>query len=266
MLAELAILAFSPARMSMRRMGLLGKSVALWSRATRQRRIWAAHEARCHDVILQAVSRLARRQTVLVLGSGLCRDVPLAQLAAAFSKVVLIDAVHLWPVRMRIRQYPNVELRSRDLTGAVELLLDQQSARQQPLADFQADGQVDLVISANCLSQLPLGLYDWLEKDPRREARWGAEFPGQAVGWHLEDLAAFACPACLITDVRSREVSACGEALHQEDLMRGHVLPKADHSWEWVVVPRGGEGQTHEQRHDVQAWNDIGPALRAGPV
>lgn len=265
MLAELTILAFSPARMSIRRIGLLGKAVALWSRATRCKRLWAEHEARCHRVILEAVDRLPRRHTVLVLGSGLCRDVPLAELAARFRRVVLVDAVHLWPVRVRIRRHGNVELRSRDLTGAVEWLLGERETRQLPLADFQADADVDLVVSANCLSQLPLGLYGWLEKDAAQQAKWGAEFPARAVGWHLEDLAGFNCPACLLTDVTSRELSTHGALLHEEDLMRGHALPLADATWDWVVAPCGEQGRAHEQCHVVQAWTDIGPALRAGP-
>jgi hypothetical protein len=173
MLAELAIHAFSPGRLAFRRIGLHDKAVALWSRATRCHAAWAAHEERCHGLVREAMAALPSRRTALVLGSGLCRDFPLEELAHTFRRVVLIDAVHLWPVRVRLRRFSNVETRSRDLTGAVEWLIGKRGTRAAPLADFHADPEVDFVLSANCLSQLPLGLDGWIDADERRAAALG---------------------------------------------------------------------------------------------
>jgi hypothetical protein len=258
MLAELAIHAFSPARLSFRRVGLHDKAVALWSRAARCRAEWAAHELRCHEVVRQAVATLLQRRTVIVLGSGLCRDFPLEELARDFTRVVLIDAVHLWPVRVRLKRYPNVETRSRDLTGAVEWLIGKGDGRLQPLADFQADPEVDLVISANCLSQLPLGLDGWIDAEPERIARWGEDFADQAIGWHIDDLKGFACPVCLITDVEMVTRGADGRETGRLDLMRGRWSPPpADANWEWMVVPRHETRGEHVQVHAVRAWRDL---------
>ncbi len=269
MLAEFAIHAFSPGRLAFRRIGLHDKAVALWSRATRCRSAWAAHEARCHDVVRQAMAGLARRRTALVLGSGLCRDFPLDELAAGFERLVLIDAVHLWPVRLRIRRFRNVETRSRDLTGAVEWLVGKRgegsAGRALPLADFQADPEVDFVLSANCLSQLPLGLDGWIDADPARIERWGADFADQAIDWHLADLSRFACPVCLISDVAMAEQDGAGLALGHVDLMRGRwAPPPPDAAWDWLVAPQGELGWRKPalaQVHSVRAWHDVRPHL-----
>jgi hypothetical protein len=262
MLAELAIHAFSPARLSFRRVGLHDKAVALWSRAARCQEEWAAHEARCHDMVRQAVASLPQRRKVLVLGSGLCRDFPLADLARDFERVVLVDAVHLWPVRVRLKRHPNVETRSRDLTGAVDWLIGRGGGRFSPLADFQADTQVDLVISANCLSQLPLGLDGWIDAEPARIARWGEDFADQAIGWHIGDLKGFACPVCLITDVEMVTRGVDGRETDRLDLMRGRwPSPPCDAEWEWLVAPHKETraGLTHV--HAVKAWRDVRPLL-----
>jgi hypothetical protein len=271
MLAELAIFAFSPARLSFRRVGLHDKAVALWSRAGRCRAEWAAHEARCHEVVRHAVAALPERRTVIVLGSGLCRDFPLEELSRDFARVVLIDAVHLWPVRVRLRRLANVETRSRDLTGAVEWLIGKGEGRVAPLADFQADPEVDLVVSANCLSQLPLGLDGWIDAEDARIASWGEDFADQAIDWHLKDLAGFACPVTLLSDVEMMSRDEAGREIERLDLMRGRWNPpKADAEWEWVVAPprearrdaaRQGAASPHEHVHAVRAWRDVRPLL-----
>ncbi|MGL4727688.1 MAG: hypothetical protein ACRCWO_02930 [Bosea sp. (in: a-proteobacteria)] len=262
MLAEFAIHVFSPGRLAFRRVGLHDKAVALWSRATRCRSAWAAHEANCHEVVRAAMAALPSRRTALVLGSGLCRDFPLDELARSFERVVLVDAVHLWPVRMRLRQYRNVETRSRDLTGAVEWLIGKCEGRIAPLADFQGNEAVDFVLSANCLSQLPLGLDGWIDADAARKARWGEDFADQAIDWHLKDLAGFNCPVCLISDVEMVECDASGREVERIDLMRGRwEPPNPDASWEWLVVPQGEAARGHTSIHAVRAWKDIRPML-----
>ena len=272
MLAELAIHAFSPGRLAFRRVGLHDKAVALWSRATRCKTAWAAHEARCHEVVRQAVAGLASRRTVVVLGSGLCRDFPLAELARDFRRVVLVDAVHLWPVRVSLRRFANVETRSRDLTGAIEWLIGRSAGRIAPLADFQADPAVDLVISANCLSQLPLGLDGWIDADEKRLARWGEDFADRAIDWHIDDLKRFAAPVCLLTDVEMVTRDAGGREMERLDLLRGRwTPPAADALWEWMVAPAGeahigrstpdGAARGLAHVHAVRAWRDVRPLL-----
>src|SRR5688572_12792883 len=90
-------------------------SVNLWARAGRCTKDWAPHEAQCQDFIRETVAGMKERRTVVVLGSGLLRDVPVAFLAKTFDTVVLVDLVHLASVRLRTRMLRNVRLISRDL-------------------------------------------------------------------------------------------------------------------------------------------------------
>ena len=124
---------------ALRRLGLVGDAVALWSRAMRRRRAWAPHEARCHEVVLRSVAGLPSRRTVLVLGSGLIRDVPLAFLAERFERVVLLDAVHLLPARLKARRF-GAETVVADLTGAAAWLAGNAARRADPLAPGGAIG------------------------------------------------------------------------------------------------------------------------------
>ena len=101
MLAELALYLATPVPRAIRRHGLLRESIGLWSRGLRQRKAWAEHTRRCKAVVAQSLAGLTLHRTAVVLGSGLVRDVPMDLLVQRFDKVVLVDAVHLWPVRLR---------------------------------------------------------------------------------------------------------------------------------------------------------------------
>lgn len=117
MLAELAVWLLTPVPWRFRRLGMLGDSVRLWSRGRRRAAQWAEHEQNCHAIVRRAVEGLQRYDTVVVLGSGLARDVPLAVLSARFRHVLLVDAVHLLPLRLSVRRFRNVSLLTHDLTG-----------------------------------------------------------------------------------------------------------------------------------------------------
>ena len=121
--------------------------------------IWEEHFERTRAVIRAAVARCRSRRKAVVLGSGWLNDVPLADLAAAFREVILVDAVHPFSVRRRVRRLPNVRLLTTDISGVAEAVF--RAARTPgPLPRhmpdlFCADSEVDLVASVNLLSQLP---------------------------------------------------------------------------------------------------------------
>jgi hypothetical protein len=91
---------------------------------------------------------------------------------------------------------------------------------------------------------------------------WGDDFSDQAIGWHLADLAAFACPVCLITDTAMAERDAAGRETERIDLMRGRWTPRAaDAQWDWLVAPQGEAARGGVCLHTVQAWRDVRPVL-----
>ncbi|KFC63396.1 hypothetical protein FG93_05904 [Bosea sp. LC85] len=257
MLAEFLLTLATPAGRMTRQLGLLRESTALWARGLRQRESWAPHHQRCQALVTQIVGELERHRIVVVLGSGLVRDVPLDLLCARFQRVVLIDAVHLPQVRLRMALRRNVELVTRDLTGVMSWLAGEGQGRSDPLADLSADTEVDLVISANLMSQLAWPIEDWLEGNGDRAAAFPKDLPAHCIAWHLQDLERFAGRICLISDVEMLEHDRDGTVTDRLDLARGVPLPPPDERWDWQVAPFGEAERDREYVHRVCAWRNF---------
>lgn len=260
MLAELALLALARTDPALRKLGLTGDAVRLWARRARCRRAWAAHEAQCHGVVRAAMTGLPHRRTVLVLGSGLVRDVPIADLAQAFETVLLVDAVHLPVTRLRLARHRNLQFVTADISGVARWLTGKTSAREDTLAPFITDESVDLVISANLLSQLPLGPQDWAEANPDTTPLPAPELAYSIIGWHLADLARFSCRVCLLTDTALNEYDAAGHRTDHIDLLYGHTLPAPDATWDWPVAPKGESRNGVTQVHAAHGYADLARA------
>ena len=243
-----------------RRLGLVSESIALWARGRRQHRAWAEHHARCRALIAGVVADLPRNRTVAVLGSGLLRDIPLPLLRERFERVLLIDAVHLPQIRLAAAFHPNVTLVMRDLSGVMRWLGGECDGRADPIADLVPDETLDLVISANLMSQLGWPVADWLDDNPTRAALLPPDLPDRCIAWHRDDLARFACRVVLLTDVEMVERDGNGTIVDRFDLMRGTVLPPPDESWDWQVAPFGEAAPDRETVHRVGGWRDFGLA------
>lgn len=260
MLAELALWLATPASRMTRRLGLVSESVALWARGRRQRKAWAEHHARCRALIAGVVAELPRHRTVAVLGSGLLRDIPLPLLRERFERVLLVDAVHLPQIRLAAAFRPNLALVTRDLSGVMGWLAGERDGRTDPVADLVADGTLDLVISANLMSQFGWPIADWLDDNPGRAACLPPDLAARCIAWHRDDLARFASRVILLTDVEMAERDSSGTVLERFDLMRGSVLPPPDASWDWWVAPFGEAAAERETVHRVCGWRDFGSA------
>ncbi len=257
MLVEVLAWLLTPATLDARRTGHLAAAVSLWSRARRCRADWSEHEARCHAVVTRAVDGLAQRRKCLVLGSGLMRDVSLPFLAERFAEVILVDVVHLWPIRLAARRFRNVRLVDLDVTGSTDLLLGRATGLADPLARFRADPAIDLVISANCLSQLALQPMERARKSGMLVRLRFPDLGRRLVEGHLAALRRFATRVCLLTDDEGRDVGPSGEILDRYDLLEGVTLPPADDDWDWVLAPLGEVARDHAVVHRAHGWADF---------
>jgi hypothetical protein len=239
----------TPASRAARRQGHLSQAVALWSRAHRQRRAWADHEARCQAQVRRAVAACESRRTVAVLGSGLWRDVPVDELAGHFARVVLVDVVHLASIRRRLARsgWRHVALIERDLSGFTEIV--ENGAAHDPLAFLHDLDGLDLVISANLLSQIVVHARDRLGIDITPDPRLRA-----LVEAHLHGLARLRAPALLLSDVSYELRDRAGQVLEREDLMQGAALPRPLAAWDWPVAPFGEIARDVESIHRVAAF------------
>ncbi|MGE7419055.1 hypothetical protein [Methylobacterium tarhaniae] len=248
-----------PAPLAARRLGYVGDSVRLASRSRRCRRAWAPHLAAAKDAVRAAMRDLPRCDTAVVLGSGLLDDVPIDDLAAAFRRVVLVDAVHPWRGRWRARRHPNVVRLVHDLSGTRDLLLGRSEAFGPVLPP--ACREADLVVSANLLSQLPIRPVARLEAAVRIGPWTDPDaFGHRIVAAHLDALAELPARICLVTDRDETEENRDGQVIERLDLLYGVDPGPAPRDWDWVLAPFGEEARGRRLVHRVAAWPDWRPA------
>ncbi len=225
----------------------IGSSVNLWARANRCRAAWSDHERRTKAAILSAAETCRQKRTVVVLGSGLLRDVPIFELSRLFDTVVLVDLVHLASVRgwLKLKGLKNVRLIERDLSG-VDALLAQEAL--EPLSFLRQVPYLDLVVSANLLSQIGIGAARRLEGHANPD-----ELVHQLIAAHAEGLAMVSAETCLVTDVGYTAIDRTGARQETADLLHGVDIGPIRESWDWPVVPFGEESRDYQIVHHVIA-------------
>lgn len=239
-----------------RTLGYLHEIIAIGARHRRCRDAWAAHLANSRRTVIEAIGRARGRRTVLVLGSGRLLDVPLAELAAAFARVVLADAVHPLAARWQARRHGNVELMPADVTGALEALRHGDVFPvPKPFAPLRAP-EVDLVISLNLLSQVGVLPEEWLRRRGPAMAARAAELGAVLTRAHLDDLANAPAPVCLISDVEWQHVDKRGQVVERGSTIFDVPPPPAAAEWLWDIAPAPEAHPTlDEQRRVIVAWN-----------
>jgi hypothetical protein len=250
MIAEALRWLCTPCGRDARRYGYLYEAIALQARSRRCAAAWAPHLTASRSFLLAAAR--GRSGRAVILGSGLLLDVPLAELCAIFDEVILVDLVHLWPVRRLARRFPQVHLLTADVSGALAALAERRlgGTPQLPLA-----ASVDWVASVNLYSQLPLL--------PRRVAlQQGHPAPAvdawstQLQAHHLTWLRQLAPHGVLLADLRQETRAGTGIVLTAWDsapLLGDFGTPAKN--WSWQLAPAGelADGEIFE--HHVGAWN-----------
>jgi hypothetical protein len=207
-----------------------------------------------------AIAGTERRDTAVVLGSGLLLDVPLTDLARSFRRVVLVDAVHLRPAQRAIRAFSNVETLTADLSGAMGLMTGAARELEPCLPPVCAEPGTGLVISANLLSQLPIRPVARLEASRRPLGGWtpadGDAFGRRIVEAHLDALAGLKARVCLVTDIDETEEDRQGRIEARHDLLYGVRLGAPDEAWTWELAPFGEAARNRRLIHGVAGFSD----------
>ncbi len=255
---------FIPCRPEVRDLGYLRELLAIEGRAARCRPHWRSHLENCRSLILEAASACPNKGKVLVLGSGLLLDIPLAELSASFGQVVLTDIFHLPPVRRALKIHPNVRAVDADVTGTVAEVHRLTRTRDRcPLPrvapDLFLDEGFDLVVSANILSQLPVLLLQRLDQRLALEEEEMEAFARGLLEEHLAWLGRFPGQVCLITDLKWQSVTL-GQTLEDEDALFGVTVPATGRTWYWNIAPSPEYSADYDRRNLVLGVKD----LRAG--
>lgn len=257
-----------------RQLDLVYEHAAIAGRYRRVRAAWQPHLAASRSVMLEAAERCARFDRVLVIGAGDCLDVPVRELAGRFREVILADIVVSPVARALARRHPGVvRCLGWDATGALEKLAAVRdtvvSAGARRIFE-EADpgpppgGEPDLVLSANCLSQLGL-----VPGHALPAARIDGALPDRcgavAARKHLAWLAARPrAVRALVADTTRLDLGPDGRELKRENLLAKLPLRRPDRTWRWDLAPIPEYSREVARVHEVGAWIDL-PARDAGP-
>ena len=247
-----------------RSMGYLHQAIALRGRHKRRKTAWQPHLEKSCEFIAETAGRCRKRDKVVVLGSGLLLDVPLAILSQVFDEVVLVDIVHLPEVSKCITDYSNVRLVQADITGIAEKLFYGINGRRTQLPESdaflpEANEGASLVISLNIISQLSIVPAEYIRKktDACDEALIQAWCNRLRLG-HFNVLRGLACDVCLIADYRYAYRSIKDNIIEQDTTVGDLELPAPQRSWTWDIAPRGEIGPKIAKELIVGAWHFAG--------
>jgi hypothetical protein len=212
-------------------LGYAASSAGITERQREYRDGWWAHAKRSKSFILDAALRVQQTRLAVVLGAGKAYDLPLAELAQRFERVVAIDidaGALAATVRSAVRErglLQKIEPRPMDLTGVTRQLVESLEAAATPAAFGDLcrayrlatpprflEQPADLLVSALVLTQLALPL----KLLARRlfESRFGAMPAPLVADWdafdlrmqqdHIDALPRQASLAVLISEVTHR--------------------------------------------------------------
>ncbi|MBL8690042.1 MAG: hypothetical protein JNL04_13120 [Rhodospirillaceae bacterium] len=250
MIAEALAWLATPCPLYVRRLGLLSESIAISARHRRCRAAWAPHLEESRAAVRNAIARTPRRRTALVMGSGALLDVPLDELAAAFRRVLLVDLVHPWRARLQARRFSNVIRITADIGGILQGVSRGKLVRPRPFPAL-ADPEVDLAISLNVLSQLPVAPVRHLDGKVEDEALTQAA--QDLVRQHLDDLDRSRATTLLISDVERILLARDGREIERTSLIADLPEPASDHHWWWNIAPAPEVDEETSERRRVVA-------------
>lgn len=233
-----------------REAGLVKEVAGIVGRHRRQRRFWAEHLQHTKEFITAHLYQADPKEPILLMGAGLCLDVPLDALNDHPAGALLIDAVETGRTRRRCRPYRNIEFEKLDLTGFLRdfWLGDKNTAISPPdMAPLPLVGH-GMAVSCNILSQLPLAFASSPPESDTEEKLTGAIQKA-----HVRALLAMDCPALLITDYERVEIT--GTDAHVVKTVDPHLLPGEPlEEWDWPIAPPGEVAKGLDIRLKVGAW------------
>ncbi len=250
---------FAPERV--RKYGYLSRLIALEFRAKRCRSAWAPHLQRCRDIILTAADLTLRKDTCVVVGSGLLLEVPLDALAQRFGRVYLVDIFHMPSVRRAAKHHGNVSLLTGDITGVFAAIKEGRAPGTHvpaPPAKIPHLTEADLVVSCNCLTQLAGPFIAIFGQSPTFSDLDADKLAYQIMSNHAHAIATGARGVGLIITDVERHVLTGVHTDERIDLLKALKLPPApththNEEWNWRIAPRGEDSPGHDIEHVVAA-------------
>lgn len=199
---------------------------------------WKSHYQNCRETILESCKSLAQKRKVLIFGAGSLQDIPLDYLASHFDEVLLVDLVFLKPARKLVTRFSNVQLIEHDVTESLVDTFQASLLIKQPIS-WLDESAVDLVVSLNLITQLPLIPVRWLLSQGRINEAEADKIGQQLIANHLIYLQNFSAKTCLIADRVDVEYDLKGQEIDRFDPWWKVPQPPQRKQWQWEVAPFG---------------------------
>jgi hypothetical protein len=250
MLAEWLTYFATPCPPNLKHLGYLHEIIGTRSRHRRCREAWEPHLANTRRMILEAAETAATHRKAVVYGSGWLLDIPLEELAQRFEDIVLVDVLHMNPVKRLAARHPNVRLATADLSGVIGSL--DRDEIPSPIGDLPED-DADLLVSANLLTQLPYLPCEALRrrKPPPAEDEV-REFAAAIIRHHLDHLAAAPGTVCLVTEIEHHLYEG-KYLIERSDPLFGVDAGPLHRDWTWSLAPKPEIHRRHDLRCRVAA-------------
>ena len=230
------------------KMGYLREAIAIDARNARCRVDWQAHIAKTKAAILNAVENCQQNRTILITGAAAINDIPLYELSKIFEQVILLDIVHPFqfknPFRITPYQYNNIRRISVDITNHMQDLYDNPNILPKVIRPdlYHNFPDIDLVISVNMASQLPVIPLQYLRKNNKKTSHSDKDidnFAQQIITAHLNWLSGFNCHAAVICDIEWQKINFNGKIINQYDPLYNINIPSPLKTWRWNIAPMG---------------------------
>ncbi len=244
-----------------RAMGYLDEAIAMRNRYRQRQDAWQPHLDRTRGFVLSIAEKCKKRNTVVILGSGLLLDVPLSEIASLFREVILMDVVCLPEVRKILKQHENARFIEHDVTNIAERIYNNKQygihELPEPVCASPKDYEyADLVVSLNILSQLTVIPRQYAVRQlPGLSGEQVNEWCRAIVQSHYTSLLSLACPVCMVSDFESVKRDREGAIFSRESTIADLKLPAPDAAWTWHIEPVQNRSQFHSKELNVGGWH-----------
>lgn len=234
--------------------GYIYQNVSLKFRARRCAAAWKSHNENCHQLIREHMQKV-QPKSVMVIGSGLLLEVPMEDLLASAEQIYLVDLVHAPEVRKMAAKHPKITLIDKDISGLLGVLkknagiLELRTIPWRQLPDWNMP-VVDLVISANLLSQIPLMISEIISMNSDTYADFAQSVRDQ----HVERLLNQGKSVLLFADFETRYIDRDGDLLKLESYDVYLRSLQAGREWLWEISPYGEVSRNYKIEMLVKSY------------
>jgi len=243
----------------LRAMSYLRELIGIQSRYRRNKEAWTPHLENSKKAVLKSAELCQKKDRCLIIGTGLWHDVPVGELCRDFKEVVFADILHLPKVHSWAQEFPNLTLKSWDVTGLNLAIYAAVKAGRNPLtveAQPNDDWEFDFVVSLNVWSQLSVLPWQYIAENTQIVEDDLDDFCQLITADHLRFLRKFPGVVCLMAD-NVREVHDGGKLVDKRDTLRGVIFPKIDDQWSWNLAPKPEQDPHNDIRLDVKVCYDL---------